>query len=123
VTEAPTPPAAHVPNRIPADKRLFNTLGSLFLIGYGAYGLWTNDLYIPGKRRHGIHLHGIPAVVMFLAILAAAAALLCVVIDHYDRRNNEHRYGAFALYAHLVGLALALLAVLLNLVFWLASAV
>ncbi|MGZ3802538.1 MAG: hypothetical protein ACXVCL_20435 [Bdellovibrio sp.] len=60
-----------------------------------AYGTWINDLYIPGKRK-GIHLHDVPAWIMYGAIICACLVMLLVIIDHYDKRNNETCYKFFA---------------------------
>jgi hypothetical protein len=85
----------YTPNQIPGWKRLTYGIASLFLITYGLYGLWTNDLVIPG-RRLGLHLHGAAAWIMFLAMLSACAVMLSVVVDHYDQENNETKYWIFA---------------------------
>jgi hypothetical protein len=75
---------------------LKNILLSSALLTYGTYGILIDDLFLPGRRGPGIHLHGIPAKVMYVAMLFACANLLAVVIDHYDTRNNEHNYRRFA---------------------------
>ncbi len=85
----------HTPNHISLGERVFHVLLSLFLIGYGSLGFLADDLYLPGKRR-GVHLHGAPALLMLIAMLLASAALLSVVVDHYDRRDNERYYRFFA---------------------------
>lgn len=85
----------YVPNRIPANERAHYIVFSLLLCAYGSYGVWVNDLYLPRKRR-GIHLHDSPAWVMYGAILCACLVMLSVVVDHYDRRNNETGYRLFA---------------------------
>jgi hypothetical protein len=84
------------PNHIPADERLKNSVFSILLFSYGTYGVWVNDLYIPGKRSKGIHLHDVPAWIMYGAIICACMVMLSVVVDHYDRRNNEANYKWFA---------------------------
>lgn len=86
----------YTPNHIPADERLRNTIFSILLFAYGSYGVWVNDLYIPGKRSRGLHLHDVPAWIMYGAIICACMVMLSVVIDHYDKRNNEHGYKWFA---------------------------
>jgi hypothetical protein len=76
---------SYTPNHIPPNERITNTLFSIILLLYGSYGIWVNDLYIPGKRSKGIHLHDIPAWVMYGAFICA-----CLVI------NNETNYKRFA---------------------------
>jgi TRAP-type C4-dicarboxylate transport system permease small subunit len=85
----------YTPNQIPAQTRKQNALFSLLLFSYGTYGVWVNDLYIPGKRSKGIHLHDVPAWIMYGAILCACMVMLSVIVDHYDKRNNEAAYQAF----------------------------
>ena len=85
----------YVPNNIPPGERIGHIILSLLLLAYGTYGVWVNDLYIPGKRR-GTHLNDVPAWIMYGAIVCACMVLLSVVIDHYDRRDNEKRYRTFA---------------------------
>ncbi|MDD5329342.1 MAG: hypothetical protein PHX38_05005 [Sulfuricella sp.] len=92
----------YTPNHIPADERAQRTVFSILLFAYGTYGVWVNDLYIPGKRSRGIHLHDVPAWIMYGAIVCACLVMLSVVVDHYDRRNNETNYRLFAaVFSHL----------------------
>ena len=99
--EAPPQPkfdehGRYLPNQIPLHDRLTYLGLSLLLLAYGTYGVWANDLYVPGRRSRGVHLHDRPAWVMYGAIMCACAVMLSVVLDHYDRRNNERGYRAFA---------------------------
>lgn len=96
----------HVPNHIPRSERIANVLFSVPLLAYSAYGFVRDDLYIPGKRGPGVHLHGAPMWMMCAAMLCVGASLLSVVIDHYDTRANEGRYGKFAAVTQLLGWAL-----------------
>jgi len=86
----------YTPNHIPAEERTKNILSSITLFLYGSYGVYVNDLYIPGKRSKGIHLHDVPCWIMFGAIICACLVMLSVVVDHYDQRNNETNYRLFA---------------------------
>jgi len=83
------------PNHFSLGERIRNTLLAVALLAYGGWGVYVNDLFIPGKRGRGMHFHGYPAWAMFAAIACAAAVLLALVVDHYDRRHNEHHYEAF----------------------------
>lgn len=85
----------YLPNHIPARERLSHTFLALLLLSYGSYGVWANDLYIPGKRG-GVHLHNASAQFMYGAMLCACLVMLVVVVDHYDRRDNERHYRAVA---------------------------
>lgn len=92
----------YIPNRIPFRKRVLNIFLSLILIIYGSHGIYTNDLYIIGKRG-GLHLHDGPAFMMFAAFLCGSLVMLSVVIDHYDKRNNEQKYKSFASFFEITG--------------------
>ncbi len=82
----------YVPNYIPSKERVQNLLFSILLFAYGSYGVYANDLYIPGKRSKGVHLHDFAAWAMYGAMLCACLVLFSVIVDHYDRRNNEKHY-------------------------------
>lgn len=103
----------HTPNQIPVAQRVGSSLGALGLAAYGAFGVWIDDLLIPGKRS-SLHLSGLPAWIMGLALLCAATHLASVVMDHYDRRDNEARYLAFQTWSRRLGWALAGLALALH---------
>lgn len=88
----------YVPNEIPLKKRMFNSLFSLAIIFYGGYGLYINELWVPIAKRTAVVLSGVSAVLMFAAIVCASVMLIAEVIDHYDKRDNEHTYYKVALY-------------------------
>lgn len=86
----------YIPNSIPAKERVNHIIFSLLIFAYGGYGIWVNDLYVPGRRSRGVHLHDGPAWLMFGAIVCACVVMLSIVLDHYDRRNNERHYRAIS---------------------------
>ncbi|MDR7133915.1 hypothetical protein J2X06_001099 [Lysobacter niastensis] len=96
----------YIPNLIPSGERANHIIFSLLLFAYGGYGVWVNDLYIPGKRSRGVHLHDVPAWLMCGAMICACIVMLSVVADHYDRRNNERHYRIFAEVGKFFGWAL-----------------
>lgn len=91
------------PNQIPRDERLRNIVFALALFGYAALGVRNDDLLLPLGRRTSIHLHGPSTWVMLAAAVCAVAVLLAVVVDHYDRRDNERHYQAFGKYFRQAG--------------------
>ena len=95
------------PNFFTLRQRVANTLLAAALLAYGTFGVYLDDLYIPGKRSSGMHLHGTSAWLMFAAVVCAAAVLLALVVDHYDRRHNEHHYDRFKKFATVVGWSFA----------------
>jgi hypothetical protein len=107
--------AGHNPNHIPPGERTVNIIASGILFLYGTFGVIIDDLYIPGKRRPGTHFHGEPAWILYAAFLCAVANMMSVVIDHYDKRNNETNYKLFARVTQTLGWTLFILALLLDL--------
>ena len=81
---------------------ILNIILSLILLTYGVFSLMIDDLYIRGKRS-SVHLHGVSIWIMFGAFLCGAANLLPVVVDHYDKRNNETNYRLFAKCTQVLG--------------------
>ena len=55
---------------------LFRILFAAAAVSYGAYGVWNDDLYVPGKSGPGIHLHGAPAWTLFAAITIGCGNLV-----------------------------------------------
>lgn len=102
--------SGYTPNHIPEGTRVFHILASCALILYGAIGLWFDDLPMPTKRGRFVHFHGVSAWLMFSAMIACCANLLSVVVDHYDRRNNETDYRWFAQVAAVIGWSLLVVA-------------
>lgn len=83
-------------NHIPLSDRAKNLLSSVFLLIYGAYGVWKDDLFVIGRKGGGIHLHHVQAWMMYGAFVCASVVMLSVVVDHYDKRDNETIYKKFA---------------------------
>ncbi len=104
----------YTPNHISLDKRAAYLVVSSAIIIYAVASLIQDDFYIwfPGKRGRNIseHLHGTAAWLAAGATFAAASNLLAVVVDHYDRRNNERNYRAYARFSFLLAIALLVLA-------------
>jgi hypothetical protein len=84
------------PNEIPLFTRWLNTLIALALLTYGGYGVYDNDFALPTRRGNWLHLHDGPAIFHYIAFCCASLVLLSVVLDHYDKRNNEQKYRAFS---------------------------
>lgn len=95
------------PNHYSRGDRIRNMVLAAVLLAYGSFGVYMDDLYIPGKRTRGIHLQGASAWLMYAALVCAAAVLFALVVDHYDRRRNEHHYQTFKRVATVVGWSFA----------------
>lgn len=101
-------------NHIPGRERLKNTVFSLFLLAYGAVALRLNDFFVPTSKGSGIHFYDTPARLMVGAVVCACLVMLSVVMDHYDRRDNERHYRRFANVFCLLGYAFVAAAVFLK---------
>lgn len=84
------------PNKIPTLSRIFYTISSLFLFTYATFGLVHDDIFIPGKRSRGIHFHGLAAEIVYISLILIICNMISIIIDHYDKRDNEINYKKFA---------------------------
>lgn len=106
----------YVPNSIPIQERLSSVLLAVFVTVYAVFSARIDDFYIPGKRTDGLHLHGTAMWLACAASACAVLALLVVVADHYDRRNNERLYRQAGDYLRGLGWCFFVLAMLVSLV-------
>jgi hypothetical protein len=104
VASKPTP--AYVPNRVPLVERIFNICLAATLLAYGSYGFYADRLNISRRRSLLVALRDGPAWLLAAAMVCGALVLLSVVVDHYDRRNNEVAYKVFRWLAVRVGWSL-----------------
>jgi len=99
------------PNHISLDTRAWYLVVSALIVSYSVASLLRDDFYIwfPGGRGKSIdeHLRGNAAWLAAAAAFCGCANMLSVVVDHYDKRNNETNYRAFAKWS--LGAAAALL--------------
>jgi hypothetical protein len=96
-------PGQDTGTNIPLKERVGHSILAVLLLAYGAYGLRNDDLYIPGKRSRGVHLHGAAAWVMYGAFVCAALNLLAVAVDHCDTSEGEKKYKIWARLTQVVG--------------------
>ena len=99
-------PQGYVPNHISVLERTVYIVLSLLLVGYSLHGLITDDLFIPSRQGPGQYVYGPPVFAFVIAAIFGAAALVSVVVDHYDKRNNEREYKKFASFAEAAGYAI-----------------
>lgn len=105
---------AYAPTRAPLGIRWGSFLVGAALVGYGLLGIHYDDLYIPGKRSGGLHLHGLPIWLMFAAILCAALLLGSALADRYDRRGNGRHNRTLARYCKVAAWSLLAAALALD---------
>jgi hypothetical protein len=108
------------PNEVPLSLRIYSLVLAALLIAYGGSGFLNGKLEVAtGKGGGGrLVLYDRPAWLLASAIIVGAILLLSVIVDHYDRHNNEGWYRLFRL--ALLYLGLALLAAALVSYFYLA---
>ncbi len=86
----------YLPNRLSPTERLAYCALALALIAHATLGVYLDDLILPGRRkRPDIHVHGWQAWLIACSIYLVAVSLISRIVDHYDKRNNEHRYRQF----------------------------
>jgi hypothetical protein len=95
------------PNSVSLGERIFCVLVASVLLARGASGFLYARLEVsPPRQRTALLLQGGPAWLMAAAMVIGACVLLSVVIDHYDRRNNERVYRIFRRVSVALGLCL-----------------
>lgn len=102
----PRTPRPYLPNHISKKERIRSLVFAVFLLVYGIWGLIAGGICFAPDGENGLHLHGWPCWIMFAAFIAGAANLISVIVDHYDRRNNEIHYHMFAFYTRIAGICL-----------------
>lgn len=107
---------AYKPNKIPLEERIASVLISMFVLLYGTIGVMVDDIFIPGKRAgQGSHYHGLLAWILYASFLFAIANMMSIVVDHFDKRDNEKNYHRFASVTKTIGGILFLIAIVLDL--------
>ena len=91
-------------------------VSATLLFAYGTFCWISNHFFVPidfnrGRRLEGIHLYDSAAWFMYGAVICACLIMVSVVVDHYDKRPNEHSYTRFAKVAMYAGFCFFLLSV------------
>ncbi len=91
---------------ISTGERLWHVALAVGLLAYGGFGLYLDDLYLPGRSTRGVHLHGAAAWIMYGAFVFASLNLLSVAADHCDSSEGERYYHIFARVTQVAGWSL-----------------
>lgn len=84
------------PNSVPLSDRVFNLVLALALLAQGFLGFYLGRLALsPPKQKTAIVFREGAAWLMAAAMVVGALVLISVIVDHYDRRNNESSYKLF----------------------------
>jgi len=95
------------PNTVPAVQRVLNLFLALVLVSYGLFGIVQGQMKIsPPRSRIGLVFYDRPLWLLAASMFVGALVLVSVVVDHYDRRNNEHHYRLFKRLTVALGLCL-----------------
>ena len=81
----------YVPNEVSLSERVINKVLIVFLLCYGAYGVYNGSLYLPLGRGE-VTLEGNAVYFGFASLILGAIYFLVEIIDHYDKRDNEFTY-------------------------------
>ena len=82
------------PNFIPLKTRVWMLIGMVLLLLFTLAEFATGYTFLPGKRG-GVLLSGIPTFMVAFASLSLCLAAFLTIVDHYDKRPNEHHYQFF----------------------------
>ncbi|MDC0601906.1 hypothetical protein OAP14_02625 [Aliiglaciecola sp.] len=83
----------YVPNQVSRSKRLFNLLWAFLLSIWGGHGYLTGTLWLPSLRgASGLQYTNTSLSLMMVAIVLGCLNLIVPIVDHYDKRDNEHVY-------------------------------
>lgn len=90
------------PNHIPKKTRIFNVIWACFLIFLARYSWLSDSFYFPVRTgSNGVTFTNLGLVLFICALITVAKNALLVVVDHYDKRNNETQYKMFSRYLNI----------------------
>ncbi|HJS01707.1 MAG TPA: hypothetical protein VJ780_12310 [Flavobacterium sp.] len=105
----------YTPNHITPDERAKCFLYAFILIIYGTFGYLADDIYLPAKHGRGSHFHGLSCLIMYVAFIFGAINCISIIVDHYDKRNNEINYQRFANVTRIIGVTCFISALIISL--------
>jgi hypothetical protein len=79
-----------------SETRLYYLIGSIGILIFITIGIFNDDLILPTRRGTGIHLHGVPAWLMFFAAFCAIANIFSELLAYYTKRSNKRNYRIFS---------------------------
>ena len=92
-----------------AWMRILGIIGAVFMVGYGTFGVWHNDLHVSLSKSgySGVHLHGFLAWLCFAGMLMMSIGLTRFLAPEsseveFDFEARRRRHGPL----FFVGLAL-----------------
>jgi hypothetical protein len=64
-------------------RRQRDLVFAIFLLLFGAYGLWVDHLHRLGEDAAGVHLHDVPAPILCAAMICASFVMIAALFDDY----------------------------------------
>lgn len=96
----------HTPNPISTKERTKYIVLAAAMLIYATFAWYRGEVYIPGRSGSSIRFTGTACTLIYCGLIAGAASCISVVVDHYDKRNNEANYQKFAMVTRTVSIAL-----------------
>lgn len=85
------PRAHYMPNHVPTARRVLIALIGTTWVAWALIGLLSGHMFI-WALLVPLHVTGLSAWLLSVAVLVSAAACCVSLVDHVDKRDNEHRY-------------------------------
>lgn len=101
-------PRIHVPNAYSEWEIVRSALFSLLLVAYAGYSVFVGEAFVPGRHQGGMSMTGIALAFGIAGMLCGAANLVALIVDHFDRRDNEAMYRRFRFRTQVAGWTLFL---------------
>ncbi|BBO27706.1 hypothetical protein AltI4_20940 [Alteromonas sp. I4] len=99
------------PNKIPKPTRIFNIIWAAFLLGLCCYAFIKGSFVYPGVRgSEPVELSGASLILFGIGLISGALNAVLVVVDHYDKRDNEFLYKQIAKVLNVIGVVAIVLA-------------
>ena len=74
---------------IKSKRRPIGIYIAIVILGYALVGAFTNDIYLPGRRTDGVHLH---YDAIFPALVGIALFALSFFLEDLDKTGNNLRF-------------------------------
>ena len=95
-------PTHYKPNVISIKERLVFLALSIFMLGVSSYAIINKKIILPlNSKRNPLALFefsGFEVILPIISFLLAFVGFISIVIDHYDKRQNEHIYNKLIKY-------------------------
>ena len=99
------------PNKIPKPIRIFNIIWAAILLGLCCYTFIKGSFVYPGVRgSEPVELSGASLILFGIGLISSSLNAVLVVVDHYDKRDNEFLYKQIAKVLNVISVVAIVLA-------------